>query len=352
MKKILLIEDHEDLRENTAEILSLSNYAVLKAGNGREGLEMARTEKPDLIICDIMMPLLDGYAVRNSLQQDPDLSDIPFIFLTALGNKNDIRKGMRAGADDYLIKPFESIELLKAVETCLIKKDRHREAFAHKANNDQGALANMDATTIQPFDLTGREIKEYRKKTMVYAEGQRPTNVYHILKGKVKTYISHTDGKELITRIDGPGAFIGYTAMLEDVNYRDNAQVLEDAELILVPRQEFLQWMGSNGEIVRQFIRLLVRNAAEKEEGLLNLAYNSLRKRVANGLLQVLDKYRIADPAADAINISRENFAHVIGSATESLTRTLSEFKEEKLIDIREGKIFLLNEDKLKKLVN
>ncbi|MES1160866.1 MAG: response regulator, partial [Bacteroidota bacterium] len=239
MKKILLIEDHEDLRENTAEILSLSNYAVLKAENGKEGLEIARKEKPDLIICDIMMPVLDGYAVRNSLQQNPDLSDIPFIFLSALGDKTDIRKGMRAGADDYLTKPFEGVELLRAVETCLNKKDRYREAFTRKPDKDLGTFASVGVSTDQPFDFTDREIKEYRKKSMVYAEGQRPTNVYHILKGKVKTYIIHIDGKELITRIDGPGAFIGYTAMLEDINYRDNAQVLEDAELILVPRHEF-----------------------------------------------------------------------------------------------------------------
>lgn len=352
MKKILLIEDHEDLRENTAEILSLSNYEVLKAEDGKEGLEMARKERPDLIICDIMMPVLDGYAVKNSLQKSPDLSDIPFIFLTALADKDDIRKGMRAGADDYLTKPFEGIELLKAVETCLSRKDRHQEALTRRPARDRAPSATGDTTADQPFDLTGKEIKEYRKKSLIYAEGQRPTNVFHILKGKVKTYIIHMDGKELITRIDGPGAFIGYTAMLEDVNYRDNAQVLEDAELILVPRQEFLQWMGSNGEIVRQFIRLLARNAAEKEEGLLNLAYNSLRKRVANGLLQVLDRFRTAGAGADAIDISRENLAHVIGSATESLTRTLSEFKEEKLIDIREGKIYLLNEGKLRNLVN
>lgn len=146
MKKILLIEDHEDLRENTAEILGLSNYQVLKAENGKVGLEKAVKEKPDLIVCDIMMPVLDGYEVMRSLQQDPDLSDIPFIFLTAQVDKNDIRKGMTAGADDYLTKPFDSIELLKAVEACLLKKQRRQNSIRELAATASPAEPFMGQT--------------------------------------------------------------------------------------------------------------------------------------------------------------------------------------------------------------
>ncbi|MDR3716418.1 MAG: response regulator [Puia sp.] len=342
MKKILLIEDHDELRENVAEILELSNYQVLKAKNGKMGVETALKERPDLIICDVIMPGLDGYGVLYSLQQHPATSGIPFIFLSAKMDKTDIRRGMMAGADDYLIKPFDGIELLKAIETSLKKHEHRLREIPRQPEKGE----------VRLIDLADREIALYGKKQMIYTEGQRPAHLHYIVSGKVKAYKAHLDGKEFITGIFGPGDFIGYMALLEDTNYQDSAQVLEDAEIISVPRQEFLQMISSNAAVARQFIRLMARNAVTKEEDLLNLAYNSLRKRVANGLLQLADKFRDEQGAAAAIGISRENLAHIIGSATESLTRTLGEFRQEKLIDIRDGKLYLLNEKKLRNLAN
>src|SRR5438067_8625614 len=112
MKKILIIEDNEDVRENTREILELSNYKVFEAENGKTGVETALKEKPDLIVCDIMMPVLDGYGVLHLLGKNEETSGIPFIFLTAKSEKTDFRKGMESGADDYLTKPFDGTELL------------------------------------------------------------------------------------------------------------------------------------------------------------------------------------------------------------------------------------------------
>src|SRR4051812_33462814 len=110
MKKILLIEDSREMRENTAEILELANYNVITAANGKIGVEYAVKELPDLIICDIMMPELDGYGVLYMLGKNPATASIPFIFLTAKAEKTDLRKGMSMGADDYLTKPFEEME--------------------------------------------------------------------------------------------------------------------------------------------------------------------------------------------------------------------------------------------------
>ena len=98
-KKILLIEDNADVRENAAEILSLAGYDVQTAVNGKSGVDMAQKDKPDLIICDIMMPELDGYGVLHILSKSADTAGIPFIFLTAKTEKADIRKGMNLGAD-------------------------------------------------------------------------------------------------------------------------------------------------------------------------------------------------------------------------------------------------------------
>ena len=119
MKTILLIEDNKDVRENTSEILELANYKVIQAENGKQGVEEAQHHKPDLIICDIMMPVLDGYGVIHLLNKNQETASIPFIFLTAKSEHLDFRKGMEMGADDYISKPFDDIELLNAVESRL-----------------------------------------------------------------------------------------------------------------------------------------------------------------------------------------------------------------------------------------
>src|SRR5213592_1272010 len=120
-RSILIIDDHTDIRENIAEILSLGGYKTFTAENGKKGVETALKEKPDLIVCDIMMPELDGYGVLHLLRKNPDTKNIPFIFLTAKTERSDFRKGMEMGADDYITKPFEDIELLNAVEIRLKK---------------------------------------------------------------------------------------------------------------------------------------------------------------------------------------------------------------------------------------
>ena len=129
MKKILLIEDNSDVRENTSEILSLANYDVVVAENGKIGVDLAQRINPDLIICDIMMPALDGYGVLHILSKNESTAGIPFIFLTAKTEKSDIRKGMNLGADDYLTKPFDDTDLLNAIEARLRKTAMQQQQY-------------------------------------------------------------------------------------------------------------------------------------------------------------------------------------------------------------------------------
>lgn len=124
MKRILVIEDEPEMRRNITTLLRYYDYEPLGAANGREGVEMARRENPDLILCDVMMPELDGYGVLQALQTDEKLSRIPFIFLTAKGEKNDQRSGMDLGADDYLTKPVVNAELVRAIEARLRRAER------------------------------------------------------------------------------------------------------------------------------------------------------------------------------------------------------------------------------------
>ena len=115
MKRILVIEDEPEMRRNITTVLRLEKFNPLAAENGRVGVELARRERPDLILCDIMMPDLDGHGVLAELRADKDTASIPFIFLTAKGEKADIRSGMNLGADDYLTKPVPKADLLAAI---------------------------------------------------------------------------------------------------------------------------------------------------------------------------------------------------------------------------------------------
>jgi DNA-binding response OmpR family regulator len=128
--KILLIEDNLDMAENISTILRLAGYSVIHKANGKLGMDQVKAEPPDLILCDIMMPELDGYGVAHILNSDPDTASIPFIFLTAKADLSDFRKGMSLGADDYITKPFDDIELLKVIEMRLKKNEKATAATA------------------------------------------------------------------------------------------------------------------------------------------------------------------------------------------------------------------------------
>jgi CRP-like cAMP-binding protein len=349
MKKILLIEDNAEVRENTSEILELAKYVVVTAENGKVGVEMAMKEKPDLIICDIMMPLLDGYGVLHLLSKQPETATIPFIFLTAKTERTDIRKGMEMGADDYLTKPFDDIELLNAIESRFRRSEMIKKEFS---NNAEGIAHFFDSASQLKLISEERETGQYKKKAFVYSEGHRPVYLYYLIRGKIKTFRTNEDGKELITGMYKEGDFFGYIALLEESIYKDTAEAIENAEVMLIPKTDFIQLVNSNPEISQKFIKLLANNVSEREVQLVKLAYNSLRKRVADALLLVNKRYKKNEADNPLIQISREDLANIVGTATESLIRTLSDFKSEKLIEIQEGKIVIKNESKLATLVN
>src|SRR5271167_4449115 len=129
-KKVLIIEDNNDIRENIVEILEMAGYVVFDADNGKTGVDLAFKNKLDIILCDIMMPELDGYGVLYMLNKNPDTAATPFIFLTAKAERVDLRKGMEMGADDYLTKPFDDMELLNAIESRLKKKELQEKFYS------------------------------------------------------------------------------------------------------------------------------------------------------------------------------------------------------------------------------
>ncbi len=352
MSKILLIEDNHDVRENTAEILELANYTVFTAENGKLGVEMAMQEKPDLIICDIMMPVLDGYGVLHMINKHEELKNIPFIFLTAKAERGDFRKGMEMGADDYITKPFTDIELLNSIESRLRKVELLRKDYSTDIKGMHEFMQDLGKGDALKSLSEGRNINHYRKKQIIYTEGNHPGRMFYVVSGKVKTFKSNDDGKELTVGLYSEGEFFGYIAMLENGVYRESAEALEDSEIALIPRDDFEQLINNNNEVSRKFIKMLAHNVVEREEQLLSLAYNSLRKRVADALITLQRKYQKGNEEHFSIHISREDLANIAGTATESLIRTLSDFRGEKLIDIKDGNIILLNEKKLHSMLN
>ena len=349
-KSILVIDDNTDIRDNTAEILDLAGYKTFKAENGKKGVEIAIREKPSVIICDIMMPELDGYGVLHLLRKNRETENIPFIFLTAKTERSDFRKGMEMGADDYITKPFDEIELLNAVEVRLKKSAILDNKYTATAGGLTQFLKDVKGVGLLTQLSEQYPVENYDKKQVLYMEGRRPRFLYYLVKGKVKGYKANEDGKEYITNLYSEGDFIGYTALIEDKNYDDSASVLEDAEIMQIPKDDFLQMVYSDISIASKFIHIITRNVKEKEERLLDLAYSSLRKRVARALVDIVGKFNLQEHASP-IEISREDIAQYVGTATESLIRTLSDFKAEKHIDIKSGKIIVKDVEKLKNLL-
>lgn len=352
MKHLLLIEDNTEIRENTAEILELAGYKVSTAENGKVGVALALEHKPDLIICDIMMPVLDGYGVLHLINKNDSLKGIPFIFLTAKAERSDFRRGMEMGADDYITKPFTDVELLTAVESRLKKVDLLLKNYESSVEGMQQLISDFGGMNAVESLTRDRNVNHYRKKQVIYSEGNHPYRLLYIQKGKVKTFKTNSDGKELTIGLFTDGDFLGYTALLEGTTYKETAEAIDETEIAVIPAEEFDVLLHSSREITQKFIQLLAKNVTEKEEQLLGLAYNSLRKRVADALITLQNKYQTSEKEKFSIHISREDLANIAGTATESLIRTLSDFKSEKLIEIKEGNIVILNEKKLASMLN
>jgi len=346
--KIALIEDNNDMRENIAEILELADYEVHTAENGKKGVELIKNELPNLILCDIMMPELDGYGVLHMISKNPTTSKIPFIFLTAKSENEDFRKGMNMGADDYLTKPFDDTELLNAIERRL----KRIEAFASEFEANESGL-NSFLTEAGGLDelkdlAESKRTKSFHKKDTIYSEGDYPSFLYFINKGKVKASKMNMDGKDFVTGLFNEGEFFGFMDLISESNHDETTYAMEDTELSLIPREDFLKLLFTSKEVSTKFIRMLAGSVHEKQEELLNLAYDTVRKRVADSLLKLEDKYKKENEDNFSIAISRNDLAAIVGTATESVIRTLSEFKSDGFISIKGSTITILQPEELK----
>ncbi|MGN6179508.1 MAG: response regulator [Mucilaginibacter sp.] len=348
-KKVLIIEDNNDIRENVVEILELAGYTVFAASNGKAGVDLASKNIPDIILCDIMMPELDGYGVLYLLNKNPLMATIPFIFLTAKAERTDLRKGMEMGADDYLTKPFDDMDLLNAIESRLKKKETQENFYSRSLDNLNTLIAKNNGLTELKKAINERKTRQFKKNQVVYYEGDKGNGLYIVVSGKIKAVKLAEDGRELMTGIYTNDNYIGVQAMLSNEPYSDTATALEDSTLCLIPKEQIDELLNLYPDVAREFIKLLATDIREKEDQLLQLAYHSVRKRMAEAIVKL---YKNHDADSDSFKISREDLAAMAGMATETVSRTLSDFKDEGLIDKKGSNISVLNLSKLEKMKN
>jgi CRP-like cAMP-binding protein len=296
------------------------------------------------------MPELDGFGVLHIASKDPATAGIPFIFLTAKAEKNEIRKGMESGADDYLTKPFEETELLNAIEVRLKKSDFLKKEFSKNADglnqflDVAGGLKELERLSLK------RPVVPYKKKDLIFQEGDTPNCLFFLSKGKVKTFKAHSDGKEYITGIHVNGDFLGYVPLLENSEYPDSATALEDCEMCKIPKEDFIALVYKNREVAAQFIKMLSNHVVENEKQLLSLAYDTVRRRVAHALLLLAKRFPETGKKPLKLSMNRDDLASMAGTATETLIRCLSELKADKFIEVEGRDIILLNREGLEQI--
>ncbi|MDB5122634.1 MAG: anr 2 [Mucilaginibacter sp.] len=350
-KKVLVIEDNNDIRENVVEILGLAGYTTYEADNGKTGVDLARKHLPDIILCDIMMPGLDGYGVLHILNKQAGTGTIPFIFLTAKAEHIDLRKGMELGADDYLTKPFDDMELLVAIESRLNKKEQMDGFYSASLDSLEQLASKSNGLAELEKTITERKVRQVKKNQAIYNEGDFAQGIYLVLSGRFKTIKLAEDGRELITGIYAKEEYIGINSLLLGEPYSETAQAIENSSVCLLPKDTIDQLLSNFTGVGKKFIQILSGNVREKEEQLLQMAYHSVRKRMSGVLLRLL-KQQPAGNSDECLKVSREEMASMAGMATETVSRILSDFKDEKLIEKKGSLIQVLDKVRLEKLKN
>jgi CheY-like chemotaxis protein/DNA-binding XRE family transcriptional regulator len=338
MDRILIIEDDQIVRENTAELLRLANYHVFTAENGKIGVEKALQLQPNLILCDILMPDLDGYGVLQIVMRNEKLKNIPFVFMTAKTDHKDVRKGMNMGASDYLTKPFNESELLNTVETRIKISKTNSPSNKTKDSNTFEILREAIEKLAEE-----KMIHFHKKGSMIYAEDSPGHSIFYLLKGEVKIFKNHEYGKELIVNLIQEGGFFGFTSFNENQPYSENAVAVSNVKVLKINKQELGQIFKKNPNLSLQFMDLLIQNIDLLKNHMLHLVYDSVRKKTAEMLLELDDQ----NENTNVIEISRNNLANLIGIAKETLIRTLTELRDEEAIQTSRKAIKIINRSKL-----
>ena len=332
--------------------LEQAQYSVATASNIKGFFKKSRLQPPHLVLWDLAEPAISSKDIIGILDSNSFLKQVPFIFLSRKDLCDQLMGTTSAMFATSTNGPLTSTAFINIIKETLTQFDISKvndPAMATSYQEKEGECF----THISVADFAKhRNIEHYKKKQVIYTEGNHPVKLFYIEKGKVKIIKTNDDGKELTVGLYSEGDFVGYTALMEGTNYKDTAQAIEESEVAVIPKEEFEELIQTNGQAAQVFIRLLAQNFSEKEEQLIGLAYNSLRKRVADALITIQHKFCKASQAPFSMHVSREDLANIAGTATESLIRTLSDFKNEKLIKIKDGNIIIPDPGKLQRILS
>ncbi len=342
-KKILVIEDDKVLRENIAELLSLSGYHADTAEGGKQGIEKAKAAPPDLIVCDIIMPGTDGFSVLYALENQDILHDIPFIFLTAKTDNEAYRRGMNLGADDFLHKPFEDIDLLNAIEVRLEKQQARMNSDPQNDNEEELTnLPEQNTTYVQVMeDLLSKAISiQLKAGDTLYHQGDHPHFVFFLERGSVKTYQMNKDGKAYTTEVYYEHQLIGYKPVIENRAYNQFAEAYTDSVIRKIPAGKFKKSIFREAKLAEHFIKYMSRRLSQKEAELMSIAYNSVKQRIGNKLLSMSENH-----PQNLVDLARAELAEMVGTTPETIARSLTQFDDDGLINTK-GRSIIINDSK------
>ncbi|WP_114750677.1 cyclic nucleotide-binding domain-containing protein [Pleomorphovibrio marinus] len=347
---ILIFEDNRDRLKHLTDVLKLDGYDVIPVGNWSEWISLNSKIRPDLIICNLFIPDMDGFGIFHLLSRNSSTADIPFIFLSEEFDIATFRKVMGIGADDFFSIPFEDLELLQAVEVRLKKNKKIKSQFGEfqtgeKDFFDKGSLLNA----FQKYS-DSHSRKYLKKKELLFMEGSHPFELYYIIKGGLKTYRLTQDGKQLITGLHYSRQFVGYQPILNRTPYQESAQAMSSTEVYVIPKEDFEHMVFNNRQVSSHFIKLISSDLFDTEKRLIELAYLSIRQRLAITLVHLYNQQKVGEKPVPAILISRKDLSNILGTAHESLNRIIADFKNEGLIEIIDGGFRIEKLDKLQEL--
>jgi DNA-binding response OmpR family regulator len=341
MKTVLLIEDDLTLLANTKELLELYDYKVWYAENGEIGVNLALQTNPDIIICDIMMPVLDGYGVFEKLSKNKTTRNIPFIFLSCKTKISDVQKVMNLGADDYVKKPFKIQDLISTIERKLVKYTNFNHNTLKKLYPVSEPLKINSLDQLREFFKKAGEFEEFDKHEVIFRERKNADSIYFVETGLLKTHRMDEFGKELITGIYKKEEFLGFYSFKKLSSYPETASALENGSLYRLSTKRFQEILSGSHQLTLELAQLQSENLSVLRSHLLEMAYGSVLKKTTNTILKFVDGTQ--NNLLEAIKISRSDLASIAGISTESLIRSLSLLKKEKLIDIEGRNIKILN---------
>lgn len=347
MKKILVVEDNESFRRNTIEILSLSGFELAGSANGKAAIQTALEFLPDLILCDIDLPGLDGFGVLAILRKSKSLKNVLFIFMTGIPENQDFRKAMNLGADDFIRKPFTGAELLRIINT---RFDRLSDFIAKNGFDDQGSLTDQ-SNHSEIYPLFSRQPATLLKKgDQLYRAGQQISFIPYMLEGRVRTTYTDYNGKELTTEIVNPGQFVGIANFITRTTWSEDAYAMEEVLVNFIPGTNLKKAIEENHRINQNIQRQLAQALCIKKEELFINAYQNLRGKIALVFLNLEVSAWSEELEEIRFKITRNIIATIAGVAKESAVRTIIDFIDEGLIEESRKGFRILNHSKLEAL--